>query len=183
MTAVGCSTTPRQDDGVVPRLSAEALYNEAPWVNKVPTNVRKIANMMVDVTQGLADMSATYQRQLELQNQAQWATYNNTRVSSQRSANMRDCLGVGGGIQGGMKCESIGYAAFKSEYVDVTPQSFELAPENLWPPKTIGWTQAREPLFTELQAIELGQAMYGGGQAYGGFSRAAGRAARGRASR
>jgi hypothetical protein len=176
--SAGCATAPDTTDDVVARTSAEALYNEAPWVNTAPKNIRGMSNIAVGVTQGLADISSAYSAQLEYNQLAQMQYLNNSSGVAQRSNAWRDCLGVGGGTQGGMKCESIGYVAFREEYIDVEPEKFVLADENAWPPKKTGWTEAPGPLFTEMQAIEIGQAMYSGSRGYGSISKASGKAAK-----
>lgn len=176
--SAGCATAPDTAEGDVARSSAEALYNEAPWINTAPKNIRGMTDLAVGVTQGLADVSAAYSAQLEYNQVAQMQYLSNPSGVAQRSSDWRDCLGAGGGTQGGMKCESIGYVAFREEYVDVEPEKFVLADENAWPPRKTGWTEAPGPLFTEMQAIEIGQAMYSGSRGYGSISKASGRAAK-----
>jgi len=172
----GCSTTPDIRDGAATRHTAESLYQEAPWTGKRPTNIKGFADAAVQTTQSLAAISSQYSRQLELNSLSQQALLANPRPSEDRSAELRKCLGVGGGIQGGLKCESIGHAAYKETYID-RPQT--VVPETIgieeWRAKyQAGWVHAREPLITKQEAVELGIAFYGAMKGYQGFTNAIG---------
>jgi hypothetical protein len=169
----GCSTTPDLRDGAARRHTAEALYQEAPWAGKRPTNIKAFADAAVETTQSLAAISADYSRQLELNSLSQQALLQNPQPSQDRSAELRKCLGVGGGIQGGLKCESIGHAAYKETYIDrpQTSPTEQLTSREEWRAKyQAGWVYAREPLITELEAVQLGIAFYGGMKGYQGFT-------------
>ncbi|WP_447965236.1 hypothetical protein [Nitrospira sp. Ecomares 2.1] len=63
----GCTTTaPTSKDGTIVRTSVESFYRESPWVNAKPTNIKAMGDALVNTTQGLADISAAYSTQLQI---------------------------------------------------------------------------------------------------------------------
>jgi hypothetical protein len=179
LTAAGCSTTPAPaDDGHVVRVSAEALYNEAPWVGASPTNIRAASNIAVGTLQGLADASYTYQQQLVLNNQAQQAFLSDPAANQLRSRSLTECVNVGGGRQGGLTCERMGYQAYQAVYAQAPAALAELELNQVeWPPRNEGWTQARQPLLTAEDIANIADAAAGAAQGYGSLTNAAGGAA------
>lgn len=179
LASAGCSTRPApSDSGTVARASAEALYNETPWVGASPTNIRAAGNIAVGTLQGMADASYAYQQQLALNNQAQLAFLSDPNTSQQRASRLSGCVGVGGGRQGGLACERMGYQAYQAAYAKAPTSIAELELGQIeWPPRNEGWTQASKPLLTAEDVAAIGQAAAGAMQGYGNLTNAAGSSA------
>ncbi|MDT3776628.1 hypothetical protein PJI16_03530 [Nitrospira sp. MA-1] len=173
----GCTTTaPTSKDGTIVRTSVESFYRESPWVNAKPTNIKAMGDALVNTTQGLADISAAYSTQLQINGLAQQQLLHNPPAYQSRSAEIRECINVGGGMQGGMTCEKIGLTNYREQYVNQAPRRAE----TLSDVSSLGWTQARGPLFTELELAEFATAVGGLVQANGRMGRALPRAFPGR---
>jgi hypothetical protein len=143
LTAVGCASThPKVAAGTIARTSPESFYTEAPWTRVRPRNIKAMGDAAVATTQGLADISATYQQQLQFQQQAQMARLNSSPPYQSRAAEITECLGAGGGRQGGMQCERMGFEAYDAEYgVDAMNRKALEAGEVLSDTRILGWGQ------------------------------------------
>ncbi|MGP0593383.1 hypothetical protein ACTRXD_12740 [Nitrospira sp. T9] len=173
----GCTTTtPTGKDGTILRTSVESFYREAPWVNAKPTNIKAMGDALVNTTQGLADISAAYSTQLQINGLAQQQLLHNPPAYQSRSAEIRECINVGGGVQGGLTCEKIGLTNYREQYVNQARSGVE----TLSDVPSLGWTQTRGPLFTELELAEFATAVGGLVQANGRMGRALPRAFPGR---